>query len=161
MKTLTLDLPEQMAKELAEANPEFIIQVLQAGLQKVHYATESATEHPYITRVPGKRGGRPIICGTGITVSLIARLYKAGDTVDEILESYPHLHPSWLHDAIGYYLDHQDEIEHEIRESRIEYLTEQHDLTIDERGLVYFPDSIRRLQNASEQVCGVRRVSVR
>jgi uncharacterized protein (DUF433 family) len=58
-------------------------------------------EHPYITRVPGKRGGRPIIRGTGITVSLIARLYKAGDTVDEILEGYPHLRPSWVHDAIG------------------------------------------------------------
>lgn len=97
------------------------------------------TEHPYITRVPGKRGGRPIIRGTGITVSLIAGLYKAGDTVDEILESYPHLCPSWVHDAIGYYLDHQDEIEREIRESRMEYLTEQHDLTIDECGFVHFP----------------------
>jgi hypothetical protein len=72
-------------------------------------------------------------------VSLIARLYKAGDTVDEILESYPYLHPSWVHDAIGYYLDHQDEIEREIRESRMEYLTEQHDLTIDEHGFVHFP----------------------
>ena len=140
MRTLTLDLPEQMAEELAEANPEFIIQVLQAGLQRVHHTTEPATEHPYITRVRGKRGGRPIIRGTGITVSLIARLYKAGDTVDEILESHPHLRPSWIHDAIGYYLDHQDEIKREIRESRMEYLTEQHDLTIDERGFLHFPE---------------------
>ena len=99
------------------------------------------TEHPYITRVPGKRGGWPIIRGTGITVSLIARLYNAGDTVDEILESYPHLRPSWVHDAIGYYLDHQDEIECEIREGRMEYLTEQHDLTIDEHGFVHFPET--------------------
>jgi uncharacterized protein (DUF433 family) len=140
MKTLTLDLPEQVAEELAEADPEFVTRVLQAGLQKLRRATEPATEHPYITRVPGKRGGRPIIRGTGITVSLIARLYKAGDTVDEILESYPHLRPSWVHDAIGYYLDHQDEIEREIRESRMEYLTEQHDLAIDERGFVHFPE---------------------
>ena len=140
MRTLTLDLPEQMAEELAEVDPEFVIQVLQAGLQKFYQATESAIEHPYITRVPGKRGGRPIIRGTGITVSLIAGLYKAGDTVDEILESYPHLRPSWIHDAIGYYLDHQNEIEREIRESRLEYLTEQHDLTIDERGFVHFPE---------------------
>ena len=138
MKTLTLDLPEQMAEELAEADPKFVIQVLQAGMQKVRQVPESATEHPHITRVPGKRGGRPIIRGTGITVSLIAGLYKAGDTVDEILESYPHLRPSWIHDAIGYYLDHQNEIEREIRESRMEYLTEQHNLTIDERGFVHF-----------------------
>lgn len=138
MRTLTLDLPEQMAEELAEADPKFVIQVLQAGMRKVRQVPESATEHPYITRVPGKRGGRPIIRGTGITVSLIAGLYKAGDTVDEILESYPHLRPSWIHDAIGYYLDHQNEIEREIRESRLEYLIEQHDLTIDERGFVHF-----------------------
>jgi uncharacterized protein (DUF433 family) len=140
MKTLTLDLPEQMAEELAEADPEFVIQVLRAGLQKPYRAIEGATEHPYVTRVPGTRGGRPIIRGTGITVALIARLYKAGDTVDEILESYPHLHPSWVHDAIGYYLDNQDEIEREIRESRMEYLAERYDLTIDQRGFVHFPE---------------------
>ena len=140
MKTFTLDLPEQMADELAEADPEFIVQALRAGLQQVRQGPESATEHPYVTRVPEKRGGRPIIRGTGITVSLIARLYKAGDTVDEILESYPHLRPSWVHDAIGYYLDHQDEIEREMRESRMEYLAEQHNLTIDERGFVHLPE---------------------
>ena len=138
MRTLTLDLPEPIAKELAEADLEFIVQVLQAGLQKVRQVSGSTTDHPYITCVPGKRGGRPIIRDTGITVSLIARLYKAGDTVDEILESYPHLRPCWIHDAIGYYLDHQDEIEREIRESRIEYLIEQHNLTLDDRGFVHF-----------------------
>jgi uncharacterized protein (DUF433 family) len=101
---------------------------------------ESATEHPYFTRVPRKRGGRPVIRGTGITVSLIARLYKAGDTVDEILESYHHLSPYWVHDAIGYYLDHQGEIEREMRESCMEYPTEQQSLTIDERGFVHLPE---------------------
>jgi uncharacterized protein (DUF433 family) len=130
------------------ADPEFIVQALQAGLQQARQGPESATEHPYVTRVSGKRGGRPIIRGTGITVSLIARLYKGGDTVDEILESYPHLRPSWVHDAIGYYLDHQDEIEHEMRESRMEYLTEQHSLTIDGRGFVHFPE-----QNGSHGQC--------
>jgi hypothetical protein len=39
-----------------------------------------------------------------------------------------------------YYLDHQDEIEREIRESQMEYLTEQHNLTIDEGGFVHFPE---------------------
>ncbi len=140
MKTIAIELPEPVAQELADADPDFITQVLQAGLQHVHQPPEAATEHPYITRVPGKRGGRPIIRGTGITVSLIASLYKAGDTVDEILESYPHLRPSWVHDAIGYYLDHQDTIEREIRESRVEYLAERHGLTVDERGFVHFPE---------------------
>jgi len=99
---------------------------------------EAPTSHPYITRVPGRRGGRAVIRGTGITVALIARLYKAGDTIDEILESYPHLQPSWIYDAIGYYLDHRDEIEREIQENRLEALSERHHFTVDERGFVHF-----------------------
>jgi uncharacterized protein (DUF433 family) len=49
------------------------------------------TEHPYIVRVPGICGGRPTIKGTRITVQLIAELYKAGDSVEEMLQGYPHL----------------------------------------------------------------------
>jgi len=81
---------------------------------------------------------RAIIRGTGITVALIARLYKAGDTVDEILQGYPHLQPSWVYDAIGYYLDHRDEIEREIQESQLEALTKRHHFTVDERGFAHF-----------------------
>jgi uncharacterized protein (DUF433 family) len=140
MQTFTLELPEKMAKELAGADEEFVIQALQAGLEKARQSSESATDHPYVTRLPRKRGGMPIIRGTGITVSLIARLYKAGDSVDEILESYPHLRPSWVHDAIGYYLDHQDEVEREIRKGQIDYLIERHGLTVNERGFVRFSE---------------------
>jgi len=144
MRTLTLKVPEQMAQELTAASAaslnDFVIQVLRAGLQKIQQAPETATEHPYITHVPGKRGGRAIIRDTGITVSLIARLYRAGDSVDDIVESYPHLRPSWVHDAIGYYLEHQDEIEREIRKNQMEQLAQQHDLAIDERGFVHFPE---------------------
>jgi len=139
-KTLVLDLPEDLADELARTDRESIVQALQTGLQQCRQLPELTTAHPHIVRAPGKRGGRPIIRGTGVTVSLIARLYKAGDTVDEILESYPHLQASWVHDAIGYYLDHQDEIENEIRESRVPYLVERHGLMIDERGFVHFPE---------------------
>ena len=138
MKALTLELPEHLVEELAGADPEFIIQALQAGLRAVRQEAEPVPEHPYITRVPAKRGGRPIIRGTGITVSLIAHLYKAGDSVDEILESYPHLRPSWVHDAIGYYLDHREEIERDILQNRMEYWAKQHDLTVDSRGFVHF-----------------------
>jgi uncharacterized protein (DUF433 family) len=99
---------------------------------------EATATHPYITCVPGKRGGRAIIRGTGITVALIARLYKAGDTVDEILQGYSYLQPSWVYDAIGYYLDHRDEIEREIQESRVDALTKWHHFMVDERGFAHF-----------------------
>ncbi len=44
------------------------------------------TEHPYIVRVAGVCSGRPIIKSTRISICHIAQLYKAGDTVEEILQ---------------------------------------------------------------------------
>jgi uncharacterized protein (DUF433 family) len=69
------------------------------------------TEHPYIVHTTGTRGGRAIIKGTRIAVQQIAELYKAGDTIEEMLQSYPHLQGAAVFDALSYYLDHQAEIE--------------------------------------------------
>lgn len=139
MKTVTIELPDKLADAFQGATPEFLARILMSGLQARQNVGAGAT-HPYIITDPGKRGGRPIIRGTGVTVSLIAGLYKAGDTVDESIQSHPHLHPSWVYDAISYYLDHLEEIEREIRENRMERLAERHQLTIDDRGFVHFPE---------------------
>jgi len=96
------------------------------------------TEHPYIVRIEGVCGGRPIINGTRISVRHIAQLYKAGDTVEEILQAHPHLNPASVYDAISYYLDHQSAIEQEIIENRIEFLREKYNFTIDEQGFIHF-----------------------
>ena len=71
--------------------------------------------HPYIEQKTGTCGGRPILKGTRIGVSLIAWHYKQGRTIDEIIQNYPHLTPAQVHDALSYYFDHQAEIEEEIR----------------------------------------------
>ena len=96
------------------------------------------TEHPYIVRVAGVCGGRPTIKGTRISVRHIAQLYKAGDTVEEILQAHSHLNVAAVYDAISYYLDHQQEIEKEIAENRLEALMAKDDLEIDERGFLHF-----------------------
>lgn len=83
-------------------------------------STEIPTEHPHIVRKLGTCGGSPIIRGTRISVRLIASFWKEGASVEEIAKTYPQLKPSWVHDAISYYLDHQPEIEQEIAENDIE-----------------------------------------
>ena len=45
----------------------------------------------YITADPAIMVGKPIIKGTRITVELIVEKLGYGETVDEILEDYPHL----------------------------------------------------------------------
>ena len=97
------------------------------------------TEHPYIVRVQSICGGRAIIAGSRITVRHIAQLYKAGDSVDEILQAHPHLQAAAVYDAMSYYLDHQAEIEQEIAEIRFAAVQARVGLAVDERGVVTFP----------------------
>ena len=96
------------------------------------------TEHPHIVQVPGICGGRPTLKGTRISVRHLAQLYKAGDTVEEILQTYPYLSAAAVYDAISYYLDHQAEIEQEIADNRIGAVMEHYGLDINERGVVHF-----------------------
>jgi len=100
---------------------------------------ETPTEHPHIVRKPGTCGGSPLIRGTRITVRLIVESWKAGDTVDDIIGSYPHLQPSWVYDAISFYLDHQAEIEQEITDNRIESVLKETGAVMDDKGVVHFP----------------------
>jgi uncharacterized protein (DUF433 family) len=105
--------------------------------------TTHETEHPHIVRVHGVCGGRPIIKGTRLSVRHIAQLYKAGDTVEEIIHAHPHVKSAAVYDAISYYLDHQQEIEQEIAANRLEALQATHRLEIDDRGFAVFPEDIR------------------
>lgn len=96
------------------------------------------TEHPHIVHVPGICGGRPTLKGTRISVRHLAQLYKAGDTVEEILQVYSYLPAAAVYDAISYYLDHQAEIEQEIADNRIGAVLEHYGLDMDEQGVVRF-----------------------
>jgi uncharacterized protein (DUF433 family) len=98
------------------------------------------TEHPYIVRVQGVCGGRPILKGTRLSVRHIAQLYKTGDTVEEIVQAHPHLKIAAVYDAISYYLDHQQEIEAEIAANRLETSQATYRLDIDVRGFAAFPE---------------------
>ncbi len=102
---------------------------------------EHATEHPHVTRVEGVLSGVPMLRGTRIPVRIIAQMYRLGDSVDDILRSYPHLSAAAVHDAISYYLDHHTEIEAEIVAHRIENVLATTGAQLDERGFITFPPS--------------------
>ncbi|MBI4287582.1 MAG: DUF433 domain-containing protein [Chloroflexi bacterium] len=97
---------------------------------------ESRTEHPHIVRVKGIRGGRPILKNTGIEVTLIVKLHKMGESVDEILALYPHLIPAAVYDALSYYHDHQDEVDRLIADHDIQAVLEQNDLSVNSQGRI-------------------------
>jgi uncharacterized protein (DUF433 family) len=96
---------------------------------------EQRTEHPHVARVDGV----PTLHGTRLPVRLVAQMYRAGDTVDDILRTYPHLAAAAVHDAISYYLDHRAEMEQEIAAHRIEAALARTGAQMDERGFITFP----------------------
>lgn len=63
--------------------------------------------YPHIVTSPRIAGGAPIIKRTRIAVRAIAGYYQLGMTVDEILQSLPHLTQSQVHAALTFYTDHQ------------------------------------------------------
>jgi uncharacterized protein (DUF433 family) len=48
-------------------------------------------EKPLIVSNPKVMMGKPVIVGTRITVELIQEMVAAGETVEQILTSYPHI----------------------------------------------------------------------
>ena len=98
------------------------------------------SEHPYVVRREGVRGGRPILRGSGMPVWLVAAMWKSGDTIDEISQAYPHLQLAALFDAISYYLDHRAEIESQIAENRIERVLTDTGATMDKDGVITLPN---------------------
>ena len=70
--------------------------------------------YPHIARDRSILNGIPIVSGTRTPVRSIAGYYQMGMTVDEILQSLPHLGAGQVHAALAYYFDHQKEIDRDI-----------------------------------------------
>ena len=64
-----------------------------------------------IEKIPDRCGGRAVVAGTRIRVSIILGCYRQGMTVEEIVQQYRHLRPADVHDALAYAYDHPEEIE--------------------------------------------------
>jgi uncharacterized protein (DUF433 family) len=69
----------------------------------------SIAEH--IVSTPGTCGGKPRIAGTRIRVQDIYVWYELqGQSVDEIVTSFPHLSMTAVYAALAYFWDHQEKI---------------------------------------------------
>jgi len=75
------------------------------------------TNHPFITSYDDICGGEPVLIGTRVTVRAIVEYYKLYGDVESILQSLPHLSKAQVEDALGYYADHSEEIDHYIAEN--------------------------------------------
>lgn len=73
----------------------------------------------HIDMTPGVCGGKPRIAGTRIRVQDIYVWHELqGMSVDEIVDSYPHLTLADVHAALAYYYDHRQVIHRDIEADR-------------------------------------------
>ena len=70
--------------------------------------------HPYISQQEGVQGGRPVMTGTRTMVRSIVIYHKMGDTPEEIKQKLPHLTLAQIYDALSYYYDFREEMDHDI-----------------------------------------------
>jgi uncharacterized protein (DUF433 family) len=80
-----------------------------------------------VERVAGRCGGQPVVAGTRIRVATILGWYRMGMTVEEIVQQYPHLRPSDVHDALAYAYEHMEEIEAALAADDEEDVKAKHD----------------------------------
>ena len=69
---------------------------------------------PLIVSVPGVRGGRPVLQGTGFAVQQVGILYNQGYSVEDFLCGFPQLSRDKVEPGIRYYLDNRDEFDQSI-----------------------------------------------
>ena len=74
-----------------------------------------------LVRTPGVCGGPIRIDGTRITVHRIATLYRQGQTVEEIAQTYPDLSLGQIYATLAYYHANRDEIDSELARADAEY----------------------------------------
>jgi uncharacterized protein (DUF433 family) len=84
--------------------------------------------HPYIEQRRGVCGGRPVIKGTRFPVSSVVIHYRRGLTAEDILRDFPQLTPAQVYGALAYYFDHQDDIDAEIEQIRLQEQEMEQDL---------------------------------
>src|SRR5437867_4310748 len=77
-----------------------------------------APDHPYVSRREGVCGGRAAVTGTRIAGWVVARRYRAGGMIEEMLEEWPHLGAAQLFDALSYLSDHAAAIDLDIEANR-------------------------------------------
>ena len=61
--------------------------------------------HQYIISDPDIMMGKPVIKGTRITVENILEKMSCGETIEQVLESYPHLTRESIHDCLSFAAD--------------------------------------------------------
>jgi uncharacterized protein (DUF433 family) len=74
-----------------------------------------------VESIPGVSGGRPVLRGSGFSITQLAACYKAGWSVEEILKHYPQLDAQHVHAGLGYYFANKEAMDAELDRQQAAY----------------------------------------
>jgi len=84
-----------------------------------HALKMETTNHPYIVSNREICNGAPIVDGTRTRVIDIAVEYEMlGHSPDEIISSHPQLTLHQVHDALSFYYENRDELDHKLQQDQ-------------------------------------------
>jgi uncharacterized protein (DUF433 family) len=75
-------------------------------------------DHAYVMKHSGINNGEPSLRNSKITVREIIERTRAGESVDEIVQTTKFVNQAQVYDALSYYYDHAEEIEVYIRANK-------------------------------------------
>lgn len=101
---------------------------------------EEPTEHPYVVWVEDTFRKKLVTRESRVQIWILANMYREGSTAQDLMETYPHVKPAAIYDAISYYLDHTTEIDAEIERNQIENVLAKHNARIDDDGFIVYDD---------------------
>ena len=90
--------------------------MLRLGRGVYSIAMSRATDHPHIV---SDSTGEPMIHDTRVSVRAIVELWQIGIRPEDILDHLPHIGLAQVFDALSYYADHRDEVDHFIEINRV------------------------------------------
>jgi uncharacterized protein (DUF433 family) len=117
---VTMSNRELILHEIDTMNQEELAEVYSA-IQDVRKGRppHAISKRTYIERNPGILGGEPIIAGTRTPVRAIVENWRMGLAPEEIPQHLPHLSLAQVFNALSYYSEHQEEINHYLEANRI------------------------------------------
>ena len=72
----------------------------------------SVASYPYLTKVPGVRGGNAIVEGSRVGVHDVVGLLQSGETIDTLVaRCFPGVTRAQVYECLAYYEDHRGEID--------------------------------------------------
>jgi uncharacterized protein (DUF433 family) len=81
--------------------------------------------------------GKILVGGTRVTLDTVIAAFRRGATAEEIVQQYPSLRLPDVYTVIGYYLDHEQDVETYLqeRESQAALVRQENERRFDPRGI--------------------------